>query len=363
MKIKTVLGTIVGFGFGGLIAGVGLGGVGCSGTPEVDEFAVALASTYCEALEGCCKKAAFEYDQASCKAQLTNDVQRSADVVKRGKVTYDKAAAEACIDAYKARTSLCAEDAGTAPPTTGVEPHIEACSKVFKGTVAPGGECTESAECQSDFPKATGTCTADNRPGADRTKKVCYKFIKAGAGEDCSPPKPTDVELRQCDPVTAYCEGAAAGDARKCRAYAKVGEECGTATTGQCDTRAGLFCDFTSKKCGALPAAGQPCSGTLQCAKGAFCERSLTPSGTNTCVAQRPDGAECDSGSQCTSGACPTDPSTTFDGGRPKGKCGAGIDNTANSFEVTPRSCGFGPSGRGPVDGGIVKTQSIVGLR
>ncbi len=363
MKIKTLFGAFVGFGCGGLIVGVGLGGTGCSGTPEVDEFAVALATTYCEALEGCCKKASFEYDEASCKAQLTNDIQRSADVVKRGKVTYEKDAAEACIDAYKSRAALCSEDAGTPPPASGFEPHIEACIKVFKGTVAPGGECTESAECVADFPREIGTCSADNRPGADRTKKVCYKLVKAAAGEDCSSAKPTDLEVRQCDPATAYCEGATPGAARKCRAYAKVGENCGNATAGQCDPRAGLFCDFASQKCAGLPAAGQPCSVTFQCAKGAFCERATTPTGANTCVAQRPDGTECDSGAQCASGSCPTDPTPTSDGGRPKGKCGASVDNTANSFEVTPRSCGFGPSARGPVDGGIVQTQSILKFR
>lgn len=148
MRIKTVLGALVGFGCGGLIVGVGLGGTGCSGTPEVDEFAVALATTYCEALEGCCKKASFEYDEASCKAQLTNDIQRSADVVKRGKVTYEKDAAEACIDAYKARGALCAEDAGTPSPEWirashrgllhGLQGHSGARGRVYGARRMPG---------------------------------------------------------------------------------------------------------------------------------------------------------------------------------------------------------------------------------
>ncbi|HQY60874.1 MAG: hypothetical protein IPQ09_10985 [Myxococcales bacterium] len=370
MKSLGVVGTL-GVGFLGLAMAVGvggLGGAGCSGAPAYDDFASTLASTYCDALEGCCEAAKFEYDEQSCVPQVTAEVQRTADVVKRGKVIYDKTAADACVEAYKARALLCVEDAG-ATPASGFEPYVEACAKVFKGTVSPGGECTESAECQADFPREIGACSTDNRPSADRTKKVCYKQVRVGPGEVCATsqtaPSPDQFEIKSCDPATGYCDGAGGADTtRKCRAYAKAGEDCFTppSTIVQCDVRGGLSCDPTSRKCIALPPVGQPCTAGQQCAKGAYCLRATTPGGASTCTAQKGDGSDCDSSAECLSSSCESPPTTGGDGGRPKGKCGVATDNTANPFEVSPRSCGFGPAARGPVDGGVqpIQTQSIL---
>ena len=41
------------------------------------------------------------------------------------------------------------------------------------------------------------------------------------------------------------------------------------------------------------------------------------------------------------------------------GTCAPSANNAAVPYEVTPRSCGFGPEARGPVEGGIVMQQLL----
>lgn len=358
MKTGGLLGWVMAAGLAASAASAAVCGCSSSkdsGPPGLGEFAQTFATAYCDALRGCCEKASHPYDEASCRAQMVDTAQRAADVVKRGKVVYDQGAVQACLDAYKSRASLCVEDAG-APADGGYEAYVEACTRVFRGTVPPGQACLESEDCEDDFPRSSGACRTDSRAGADPTKKVCFRALTAAPGEACSlqgSPKAGEFEIRSCDGRVAYCEGTA--DAAKCRAYAKLGEDCFVppSTVIQCDSRADLFCDSASRKCASLPAAGQPCTPGQQCAKGAYCEQGAPGPGptTRTCAARKADGAECGSSSECQSTFCDLSLGTT-DGGL-RGRCGAPSDLTANAFEVTPRSCGFGPQGRGPVDSGI----------
>jgi len=371
MKTRTgpILAALAASALAATAAGAGGSSSKSEGPPALGEFAPAFAAAYCDALKGCCDKSAFAYDETSCKAQLVDAAQRAADVVKRGKVIYDSAAVAACLDAYKARAALCVEDAG-APVDGGVEPFVEACRKVFKGTVPTGQECTESAECAIDPARESATCRADTRPGGDPKKTICFKQVTSQPGEACSlqgTPKAGEYEIRTCDARAGYCEGA--GDAAKCRAYAKLGADCVVPPTTvlQCDPSAELTCDGTTRKCEALPAAGQPCTTGQQCAKSAWCETPTNPGPgpvTRTCQPKKASGAECASSQECASGACNFGPAPV-DGGRFVGTCGERIDTTADLFEVSPRSCGFGPQGTGPEDAGIqpIKTASFFGRR
>ncbi len=135
-------------------------------------------------------------------------------------------------------------------------------------------------------------------------------------------------------------------------------------TVLQCDPKAELTCDGTTRKCAALPPAGQPCTTGQQCAKSAWCETPTNPGPgpiTRTCQPKKAAGAECGSSQECTSGTCNFGAAPT-DGGRLVGTCGEPVDLNADPFEVSPRSCGFGPQGTGPEDAGIqpIKTASFL---
>lgn len=341
---------------GGLAGGAVLAG-GCAGDPALEELATRLATTYCTALAACCDQAAYAYDDRSCQAQMTAEAQRFADIAKRGKVLYDAKAVQGCLDTYRARAARCTSDAGSRSNLPdAAEPYADACAKIFRGTVAPGDPCTEAAECQAEAPKETATCVLDTRPGFDRRRKICTKQVKRAPGESCKLQRSSrelDLELSVCD-ERGFCEITLAGTV--CRAYAASGEACIVAGSSavRCDPRAGLYCDGASRRCADLPRPGQSCALPGACVRGAFCDGA-----TRVCGELREDGAECEQPAQCASGSCV--PMTAADGGRAPSRCAD--DETARPFEVTPRSCGFGPLARGLVDAGAapVLTTSVFG--
>lgn len=341
----------------GALAGGAILASGCSGDPALDELATRLATTYCTALATCCAEAAYAYDERSCQAQMTAEAQRFADIAKRGKVLYDAKAVQGCVDSYRARAARCSSDAGnpSALPDA-AEPYSEACAKIFRGTVAPGDPCTEAAECQANAPRETATCVFDTRPGFDRRRKICTKQLRRAPGEECKLlPSLRDLtlELPVCD-ERGFCELTLSGTV--CRAYVASGEACivAGASAVRCDPQRSLYCDGSTRRCAELPRPGQSCAQPGACVRGAFCDGA-----TRVCGEVREDGAACDQPSQCASGSCVT--MTAADGGRAPSRCAD--DEGPRPFEVTPRSCGFGPLARGLVDAGAspVLTTSLFG--
>lgn len=163
----------------------------------------------------------------------------------------------------------------------------------------------------------------------------------------CSQTPPAgSFEVRDCDPSLAYCNNGT------CTAFAKVGETC--VMTMPFMVRAciqGAYCDATmTMQCQALPATGMKCTTGIQCAQGNYCDR------TDTCAALKSEGAACMNSNECASFNCdrpgPSPPT-------PTGTCSASTSATAQPYDVTPRSCGFGPEANGPIEGGIVKNQSV----
>jgi hypothetical protein len=114
----------------------------------------------------------------------------------------------------------------------------------------------------------------------------------------------------------------------------------------------GAYCDATmTMQCQALPTAGQKCTTGNQCAQGNYCDRTdpMNP----ICAALKAEGATCMNGNECASFTCDRM------GGAPTGTCAPAMSASAQPYEVTPRSCGFGPEASGPIEGGIVKNQSV----
>jgi len=182
---------------------------------------------------------------------------------------------------------------------------------------------------------------------------VCFvDTLHVLPGAPCrSQPAMGAFETSTCEPTMGYCDttGAPPTDPSSgtCKAYGAIGDACGAAMLAPCDPTTSV-CDFMTQKCAALPGLGAMC--TSQCASGLYCDS--TGGGGATCAAQLPDGSSCMPGGnprQCASNYCQLMAGT--DGGLPTGTCvGLGGHGT---YDVSPRSCGYGPNGSGPEDAGI----------
>ena len=364
----------------GMAAGTATSTQGCSsksdsGPPDTGHFAAALAGSFCSALHSCCDAAKIPYDDGSCTAQLQASFQSAIDVVKHGKVIYNSGAVAACQAAIHDREATCSTDGGPPPGADAgfVDRITAACWPVFKGTVALGQECNDSQECAAANVNVHGSCRNDTRPGADPTKKVCYSTTAhVLPGQSCrSQPTATGFETASCEPTLGYCNtsGATPDDpnAGTCTAYAKIDDDCistGPGTQVFCDPQVS-YCDYiTSRKCKALPNAGDPCIQGQQCGKALYCDTS--GGGQGVCAAGKPDGSDCKQGRECVSNYCQiSQPPGPFDGGFPPPSTGICVGaGSRGEFDVSPRSCGFGPGGSGAEDAGIVpppKGQSMNG--
>jgi hypothetical protein len=340
---------------------------GCSSSepsapPDASQVASYFADAYCGALHGCCDQAKVAYDGTSCHAQMTAAFQEQADTVKRGKVIYDAKAAAACADAIKARESRCSDnDAGPAPTADAgfVDAIKAACAPVYKGTVQPGQPCEDATECVSDSPSTTVLCDRDpvKTPGSasDPNARVCIQYrAHQPLGARChvgGSVGDTYVYLR-CEPTLGYCDTSA--DSKQndgtCTAFASVGASCRTGSD-VCDPASSYF-DFDTLVCTARAGRGERCAGAgfaNECAQGLYCDHLQ-----QTCEAALEAGATCTYDSQCASFQCKSDPL-----GHAPSVC---ADDVHGLFDISPRTCGFGPHGTGDEDAGIVppaKAQSI----
>lgn len=326
------------------------------GPPDTAHFAGSIAASFCGSLQSCCAAAKIKYDPGSCTAQMQATFQTTVDAVKDGKVVYDPNAVGACEAALANREALCSNDGGAPPGVDAgfIDSITAACWPVFKGTVAPGGECQRAQDCKTPGPTVLATCRNDVRPGADPTKKVCFlTTAHVLPGNECrSQPAQGGFETSSCEATMGTCDTSNAPPSDPslgtCKAYAAIGDACGGVPAVYCAPTTST-CDFNTKTCAALPGNGEACP-SFVCAPGFYCKS--TGGGQPTCNAQLPDGSSCMLGGdprQCASLFCQNVPSS--DGGFPTGICSG---STAHgTYDISPRSCGYGPNGTGDEDAGI----------
>jgi hypothetical protein len=343
---------------------------GNSGPPDTAHFAGTMATTFCSALKSCCDAQKIQYDDGSCVAQLQANFQNAVDAVKHGKVVYDPNAVQKCQDAFKNREAQCTEDSGPPPGADKgfIDPITAACWPVLKGTVAPGGQCTASADCQTSGPNVSASCTTDTRPGADPTVRVCFTTtLHVTPGSACratpkvDPSGTLSYDTARCEPTLGYCDTSQAPTTDRalgnCTAYANVGDNCvGTVgmTTPQCNPTTSVCDSFNTRTCVALPQAGSPCA-SFRCATGNYCDTTGGTGNMGTCAQSKPDGSSCKSSQECAGGFCQT---MVGDGGITTGTCASNGNVAHDVYDISPRSCGFGPQGTGPEDAGIVPPAS-----
>ncbi|HUC08005.1 MAG TPA: hypothetical protein VMR96_07930, partial [Solirubrobacterales bacterium] len=181
-----------------------------------------------------------------------------------GKMTYDGANAQACLDALAGRSCDVTSRASRVVP--------DACREILVGTQHDGEACAQDAECSSrqcnvpvcNLACCTGTCTGDLAPG------------RAKLGESCETARCEDTLF--CDEAVMMCVGLAPVDALWASAAACA---------------FGLDC-LPTAACGALPGPGAACAGACQ-DEGMTCSPT-----TRTCVKVALDGAACVASADCS---------------------------------------------------------------
>jgi hypothetical protein len=189
------------------------------------------------------------------------------DAVEAGRMTYDRASAEACLAAYAV---------GGCPGVTYAEPRntLEACALAIAPAVPEGGECITGADCV-----APGSCASPDQTcpghcvGAGALGATCDDFAQCGRGlwcdgtRTCAPRKgsgePCATALECMENLT--CDGVS------CSYVAGEGESCATLV---CDPFQPLYCDGAGATCLAIPVYGQPCGNGAICAQGYYCDPS-----------------------------------------------------------------------------------------
>lgn len=357
-------GWLVGMGASVLVFGGGCGeddpagntgGISAGGGPKIEDIPATFAKVLCDQQKACLG-AGFEtifLRGQDCTASFTKsiedgDIGASKRLVAEGKLTYDPAKAQACLDAYKALT--CAGLTNPAPP---------ACSEIFGGKGTAGSACTIGPECGADhYCKAgsacPGVCTAKAAEGGACSESenclagltcssgVCAKQVGVGAACDakreCEPgtlciaesavkDAPTSCKRTSdlftvaigdaCDPtigkfcgLDAACELqaiGASGATFACAARYGSGKPCKYGFPDGCPNDEYCPTDFGAKPpvlegvCTKAPAPGAPCgksgSNANTCAPGDVCEKDV-------CVTKARLGASCTSSNGCYSGLC-----------------------------------------------------------
>jgi hypothetical protein len=308
----------------GLAAGLALAaGCGDSSSPP------ATAGDLCRAMV---RAEVSRFDRCSTHGnydwafQSFNDCQTAQEAADAGRVVYDAAKAQACLDALGAIP--CTAVNREKPPFAFVD-FQTACAEALVPQVADGGTCFNALgfECTSgrcslsggEACLAGGLCEAaagENepcdvlgcRPGLLCVDSTCVPPAVVGAGADCSADETFCADGQYCD--AGLCAGRKAasetcagdeecrtglycGTGNVCTAYLRQGGDC---AAGRC--AADLVCD-AGDRCATPPRLGDECAprdtvraadlrgGT--CAEG-WCDTSqLTP----TCVPFLAPGDPC----------------------------------------------------------------------
>jgi hypothetical protein len=289
----------------------------------------------------------IESAEACAKANLANLAANSglafdfrfppglAEAVAMGKVEFDGADAQACLDASAARSCDLTSQSSRISP--------RACATLVRGKLHDGDTCAQSLECVSgncDLPACddaccAGKCVGDSAPAAEAKIGESCEFttceVDAYCDDDlaiCLARKDRDAPCilgKECnfglDCVQGTCDalpalGGACSDtpcrddgtvcsstSHTCVAAGLAGASC--KTDGDCSPV--YLCD-ASRKCSAGPALGMPCAPDERCADaGAFCDVPASAA-MGTCAMAKADGAACSTDDGCESAFC--DPQT-----------------------------------------------------
>lgn len=181
--------------------------------PAVEDLPPLIVERLCAEIEDCFDARSLEqlYGKVGCKGRLMAQVEDGdfaalQDAVDDGRVKYDNAKLDACLNQLKGLGCDIATSRAL---------NVDACDQVFRGTVERGDECVVDAECKGvSFCNMTDEC-----PGQ------CSALLKAGDA---------------CEGNDNCENGLFCTKAKTCAAPARNGDACGVDVGGECAP--GLAC-------------------------------------------------------------------------------------------------------------------------
>lgn len=283
------------FVLGGFVAlAIGCGDDAVSIETSAENVCEEIAEVACHNLYGCCTEGEIEsflgVDEPRSKDQCEVDVQRACvratasvnDSVKAGRVRFDTAVMNACLNAIVAPDDTCAE---VVPEV----PWAESCmTSAWVGVVEPDAECFFSYEC-------AGTPDAFCGPS-----QRCVE--RSDFGEPCG----------QGCKAAFFCS-------QDNLCAPRVPEGIGCLSNNECQK--GLFCDQEAAVpvCTVPGEAGAACRTSSACKSGQ-CIPGMCSGTGQSCFEDEDcsgscadDGSFCTNDGQCSVGQCETSGFTCFD--------------------------------------------------
>lgn len=249
------------------LAGLGACSSDDDGAGNITAFGQQYSELVCSGFASCCADTGQPVDKGQCQQLFNYQIDEFEAGINSGKFTFDASAANECLAAVRAMSNLCTEE----PPTV--------CDKVTKGTVGANERCDDDDECAVP-PGGQASCNYSGEAEYGR----CEQTVRGKVGDDCQ---------QTCEDLGGggwSCGGS--------------GEDPVDGISTACYRNDNLVCDYETKKCVALGAAGADCGNDDDCGQGLYCQYGVD---AGACAALGAVGVPCDSNSACESDYC--DPS------------------------------------------------------
>jgi hypothetical protein len=274
-----------------------------SGTPRGARTScpgAAACQSRCDGSNG--MACSFPGNSVQCAAASCANGSATTASVCNGAGTCTTPTTTACMSNLCADAIICSGGCGSSAPCgTG-----QYCGSggVCLSAKSNGTQCQSDSECSSAHcvdnvccnDACTGQCQGcaetnhvgscltvsgaprGSRPACNGTQAACAGFCGGTLASQCSYPDGQTV----CAP--ASCTEGSATTASVCN------------SAGTCTAQSAAAC--TSNQCADATRCSAGCGASLPCANGRYCNSSAI------CVAQKPNGAQCQGGSECTSTFC-----------------------------------------------------------
>jgi hypothetical protein len=208
--------------------------------PTVESFCAAIAKAECQETTPCGLLASgcAAYRQSACLEGAILMPSVTSDIASR---TYTPANAAACVDAVTSAFAAAEIPYASLP--------FDTCERVFVGSVATNGLCTNDYDCASGL--GCVPAVPSNSGGAS-TAPTCQHVISVALGDSCATPGDE-------------CQGSSCqlsnGSQPVCGAFVGDGYGATCATADECGQ--GVCVNFA---CYAPRAAGETCTSSDECA-------------------------------------------------------------------------------------------------